>query len=108
MSKFEGKTLIECFLAGRELFKKLDNATIAGNDPNYRSAVETGIDAFNSCLYMIDRLGLFSANEEVEDIKTTSLKYVFQPSIMFGFELTDTKVPHKSLLCHFHVLFLLI
>jgi hypothetical protein len=76
-SSFEEKSLLECFQAGRNIFKQLDDASIAGNDPRRGSVVATGIEALTSCLHLISKTGMFSANEEVEDIKTTSLKYAF-------------------------------
>lgn len=76
-NRFEGKSLLECYTAGREIFKTLDSASVGGNDPKYRILVEDGIASLRACLYLIDRTGLFSTNEEVEDIKTTSLKYAY-------------------------------
>jgi hypothetical protein len=38
--------------------------------------VKKGCEALNKCEDMINKLGLFSANETKEDISTTDLKYI--------------------------------
>jgi flagellin-specific chaperone FliS len=49
--------------------------------------VKKGCEALNKCEDMINKLGLFSANETKEDISTTDLKYILVPYYLA--ELTE-------------------
>lgn len=65
-------------------------ATESGAD---QELVKKGCEALNKCENMINRLGLFSANETKEDISTTDLKYILMPYYLA--ELTE-KIAHDD------------
>lgn len=65
-------------------------ATESGAD---QELVKKGCEALNKCENMINRLGLFSANETKEDISTTDLKYILVPYYLA--ELTE-KIAHDD------------
>ncbi|KAJ1392649.1 TAP46-like protein [Sesbania bispinosa] len=59
-------------------------ATESGAD---QELVKKGCEALNKCEDMVNKLGLFSANETKEDISTTNLKYILVPFYLA--ELTE-------------------
>ncbi|XP_039687607.1 PP2A regulatory subunit TAP46 isoform X2 [Medicago truncatula] len=65
-------------------------ATESGAD---QELVKKGCEALNKCENMVNRLGLFSANETKEDISTTDLKYILVPYYLA--ELTE-KIAHDD------------
>jgi hypothetical protein len=67
------KSLFQCFVEGKRCLQKLED--IAALDPHYEPTLRKGIEHLRAAMQMINKFGLFSANEEAEDIKTASLKY---------------------------------
>jgi hypothetical protein len=68
------KSLLEYFVEGKKCLQKLED--LAGRDPEYDPTLRRGIDSLRTAMQQINKVGLFSANEEAEDIKTSSLKCV--------------------------------
>lgn len=72
-STSKDRTLLDYFTEGRRAYLTMDSGD---SKALTQQQIKSAIDALEQALIMIDRMGLFSPNEEVEDIKTSSLKYV--------------------------------
>ncbi|PNY07896.1 PP2A regulatory subunit TAP46-like protein [Trifolium pratense] len=62
--------------------------------------VKKGCEALNKCEDMINKLGLFSANETKEDISTTDLKYILSGSkddLSVNLSTSTLKTPNSAL-----------
>ncbi|RGB39281.1 TAP42-like protein [Rhizophagus diaphanus] len=64
------------FRVGQELYKSIENTELASSDPLYQQDVKSAISHFRKCVELVDKLKIFSANETVEDINTSDLRFL--------------------------------
>ncbi|KAF9615802.1 hypothetical protein IFM89_026473 [Coptis chinensis] len=67
--------------------------TMASNSTVDKEMLKKGVEAMQKCEDMVNKLGLFSANETKEDIATTNIKYILVPFYLA--ELTE-KIEHSN------------
>lgn len=75
----------EEFKQGLTLFHELDSTSAPSNSKEYQNMVRNAIAYFGSVSQLVEKNAVFSANEELDDIATESLKYdnirVFLPKM---------------------------
>ncbi|CAG8500633.1 5287_t:CDS:2 [Acaulospora morrowiae] len=64
------------FLAGQELYEKIENTSLASSDPVYQEDVKNAILLFSKCAELVSKLNLFSPNETVDDINSVDLRFL--------------------------------
>ncbi|XP_077993668.1 immunoglobulin-binding protein 1-like [Glandiceps talaboti] len=60
----------------------LESSDEPTNNDNYQINVKKAIKLFEECTQMVNELSLFSDNEELEEITTSSLKYLLLPAFL--------------------------
>jgi hypothetical protein len=76
--------LSNTFYQALKQFKQLDSGSIPALDPKYAPLVDNTIALFNKTINMVAQQSVFSSNEELDDIHTTSLKYLLIPYYLSG------------------------
>ncbi|XP_070536168.1 immunoglobulin-binding protein 1-like isoform X2 [Ptychodera flava] len=81
----------------------LEGSDEASNSDKYQLKVKEAIGLFEQCTEMVNQLSLFSDNEDVEEIPTSSLKYLLLPAFLgdlslkvTGGAVTRLKQVHKA------------
>lgn len=64
---------------GYDFFQRVERGELPRTEPEATDSMREGCDWLNRCLDRIDQLGIFSANEELEDVATADLKYLLVP-----------------------------
>lgn len=58
----------------------LESSTLTPSSPSHTTALQTALAAYTSCATAINHLTLFSPNESLDDLPTSSLPYLLVPS----------------------------
>ncbi|KAN0032135.1 hypothetical protein ACTFIV_006011 [Dictyostelium citrinum] len=72
-------TLFESFTWGQKIYIELDESPMSTSDPEYQKQVKSSITHFFTASMNVSKQQIFSKNEELEDIRTDSLKYLLIP-----------------------------
>ncbi|KAN0050049.1 hypothetical protein ACTA71_003149 [Dictyostelium dimigraforme] len=72
-------TLFESFTWGQKIYIELDESSMSTSDPEYQKQVKSSITHFFTASMNVSKQQIFSKNEELEDIRTDSLKYLLIP-----------------------------
>eukprot|EP01132_Coremiostelium_polycephalum_P011618 gene11618-14226_t len=72
-------SLFRAFTIGQKLYLELEESDLSSNDPDYQSKLKSAISHLVVSSIKIDRESIFSKNEDLDDIRTDSLKYVLTP-----------------------------
>lgn len=82
-SSDSGASLPVLYRDASEILRKFDEGELTMRDNGFAETLSNLISKLKECLSLIEALGLFSPNEEVEDVPTAHLKYVYNGIINF-------------------------
>lgn len=77
MSSLSDKSLLHLYLEGKELHRQFEEGKIDSRGSNYSKQIQKLIDTFRTVLELVYKNDLFSSNEILEDLPTSTLKYVY-------------------------------
>ncbi|KAI8806726.1 TAP42-like protein [Cladochytrium replicatum] len=83
----EKLSLPQAFRTAEILFGRLEESSLATNDPAFQRDVVEGIKQLELCRQYVRQLDLFSTNETIEDISTKDLKYLLVDAYIGEFQL---------------------
>ncbi len=75
------ETLQESYVRAEALFRQISGSSLPSIDPGLQKLVSQCLAKLGACRSKISAEGLFSPNEEADDIKTSSLKYLLVPHL---------------------------
>lgn len=78
-SSGSGASLSALYRNAGATLKKFDDGEITMRDGDFAQSLHNLIAQLKECLSLIEAHGLFSPNEEVEDVPTAHLKYAHAP-----------------------------
>ncbi|XP_053214715.1 immunoglobulin-binding protein 1-like [Panonychus citri] len=64
------------------LIKELDNSDLPTNNINYQNKVKQTISLLERSTVMVNQLSLFSENETISDVASSSIKYLLLPALL--------------------------
>lgn len=76
-NKNSSSSLSFIFSQAQKTFQELENSSEPTNSESFQTKVKHAIQTFHILSQRIENLQLFSKNEELEDISTLSLPYLF-------------------------------
>lgn len=89
-------TLSELYLRSLSLVRDLQDTTLLPKSPEYRSLHTRCLDNLSLCASKIQKLNIFTEDEELGDLPTTSLKYM-SLDYLYGIVLEKTPIdPSKT------------
>ncbi|XP_055383862.1 immunoglobulin-binding protein 1 [Condylostylus longicornis] len=74
-----GKKLVDIFSESLELLDGIENSTLAFNNPEYQENVKKCIGLLEDSTRLVNLVGMFSSNENVEEIPTENLEFLLLP-----------------------------
>ncbi|KAF2894954.1 hypothetical protein ILUMI_11222 [Ignelater luminosus] len=81
-SDTDTQTLLSLFEEGLDLYNNLGKIDEPTNSPNVQSNVNKAIRMFEDATRLVSLAGLFSTNEDVEEIPTEHLRYLLLPALL--------------------------
>ncbi|KAH8550944.1 TAP42-like protein [Umbelopsis sp. PMI_123] len=94
----ESLSLSELFNRGQGVFLSLRESKLASADPQFQSQVEQGIAYLERASDLVQRLGIFSENEILEDINANDLRFLLVNAYLGGLQLQRTGGNRKEIL----------
>jgi len=94
------ETLLQHFTEAQELFQQLDTGTLSARSPEFKELITKTIRGFQTCAVLIAQNNFFSPNEEVEEMKTSTIKYLAVPYYLgdlYQRYPSDPKAPEERL-----------
>lgn len=89
-----GNLFDRCF----RLENLIQNSDLPSNDDNYQDAVNCSIIFLEKCTKLVNELGLFSSNEEIDEVSSSDIKYLLLPALLGDLKLKIlNKEPCKRL-----------
>lgn len=73
------KTLLDYFKEGNKLFEEVEASTLHARDPKFRELITNALRNFHKCATLFESNNLLSTNEELDEVHTSTLKYVTIP-----------------------------
>uniref|UniRef100_A0A1E1X2Y5 Putative tap42-like family n=1 Tax=Amblyomma aureolatum TaxID=187763 RepID=A0A1E1X2Y5_9ACAR len=83
-------SLNELFDRGFKLFLEIEKSTDSANDKAYQNKVREATSQFEDATHLVNELGIFSENEEIDEVATSHLKFLLLPALLGS--LTQKKV----------------
>jgi len=90
------ETLSESFVKTWTLFQDIEKSDEPVASDEYQKRVKNCIDQFAQCTCMVNVLGLFSSNEDLEEISTGNLRFLLLPAFLGELELKITNKDRKT------------
>ncbi|KAI8580727.1 hypothetical protein K450DRAFT_235661 [Umbelopsis ramanniana AG] len=94
----ESLSLSELFNRGQGAYLSLKESKLASADPQFQSQVEQGIAYLEKASDLVQRLGIFSENEILEDINVNDLRFLLVNAYLGGLVLQRTGGNRKEIL----------
>jgi immunoglobulin-binding protein 1 len=94
----ESLSLSELFNRGQGVYLGLKDSKLASADPQFQSQVEEGITFLERASDLVQRLGIFSENEILEDINVNDLRFLLVNAYLGGLVLQRTGGNRKEIL----------
>lgn len=60
----------------------LEDSNLSSNEKLFQDAVKMCIKSLEKCTHMVNELNLFSSNEAIEEVETSSIKYLLLPALL--------------------------
>ncbi|KAI8075096.1 TAP42-like protein [Gongronella butleri] len=83
-------SLGELFAKGQSLVAFLEDTTLPSTDFEYQAKVQEATHALEQALHLIDRSGMFSSNELIDDVAPSDLKFLLTSSFLGNVMLKST------------------
>ncbi|XP_054711567.1 immunoglobulin-binding protein 1-like [Uloborus diversus] len=93
-SETSDNTLGKYFDSCLKLCDLVESCDLPTGDSEFQDAVATCIKSLEKCTLMVNELNLFSSNETIEEIQTSSLKYLLLPALLGSLKL---KIQNKEM-----------
>jgi len=84
------ETLSETFVKAWKLFQEIEKSDDPVASEDYQAKVKSCITQFVRCTFMVNILGLFSFNEEIDEVSTGNLRFILLPAFLGDLELKLT------------------
>jgi hypothetical protein len=94
----ESLSLSELFNRGQGVYLGLKESKLASADPQFQRQVEEGITFLERASDLVQRLGIFSENEILEDINVNDLRFLLVNAYLGGLVLQRTGGNRKEIL----------
>ncbi|KAH7945703.1 hypothetical protein HPB49_014329 [Dermacentor silvarum] len=86
----ELRSLNELFDRGFNLYLEIEKSTESANEKSYQDKVREAATQFENATHLVNEAGLFSENEEIDEVATHHLKFLLLPALLGS--LTQKKV----------------
>ncbi|EDO48860.1 predicted protein [Nematostella vectensis] len=83
-------SLSQRFEQGFELHEKIETSDEPSSSDRVQSQISSCIECLMKATEMVNTLGLFSSNEELEEITTLNLRYLLLPALMGDLSIRQT------------------
>lgn len=94
----EGLSLSELFNRGQRIFINVRESTLASADPQLQSQIEEAIAYLERASDLVQRLGIFSENEFLDDINANDLRFLLVNAYLGSLILQRTGSNRKAIL----------
>ena len=94
----EGLSLSELFNRGQGAYISVQESNLASADPQLQSQIEQGIAFLERASDLVQRLGIFSENEFVDDINANDLRFLLVNAYLGSLVLQRTGANRKDIL----------
>lgn len=94
----EGLSLSELFNRGQGIYISVQESNLASADPKLQSQIEQGIAFLERASDLVQRLGIFSENEFVDDINANDLRFLLVNAYLGSLVLQRTGTNRKDIL----------
>ncbi|XP_015928483.2 immunoglobulin-binding protein 1b [Parasteatoda tepidariorum] len=84
-NSFELKEIFDDCL---KLLKLIENTSLSSNDKSLQEAISSCVKSLEKCTKIVNHLDLFSSNETIEEVQTSSLKYLILPACLGSLTLS--------------------
>ncbi|KAL5508982.1 hypothetical protein EMCRGX_G004254 [Ephydatia muelleri] len=75
-------SLADLFKKGFDAQKTIESGNLASDSKEYKQCLAEAVSSLEAATVMVNNLGLFSSNEELEDVATADLKYMLLPALL--------------------------
>ncbi|KAI7868506.1 TAP42-like protein [Spinellus fusiger] len=97
-STMDDLSLGQLFTQGQHLLIALESSSLPSIDSQYQADVQQGLAYLTHADTLLDRLGLFSSNEFLDDMNTNDLRFLLLPAYLGELVLKQTQGERKSIL----------
>ena len=84
-------SLVDLFKKGFEAQKTIESGILASDSKEYKQCLAEAVSSLEVATLMVNNLGLFSSNEELEDVGTADLKYMLLPALLADITLQQVE-----------------
>ncbi|XP_075549853.1 immunoglobulin binding protein Tap42 [Dermacentor variabilis] len=84
------RSLNELFDRGFNLYIEIEKSTESANEKSYQDKVREAATQFENATHLVNETGIFSENEEIDEVATHHLKFLLLPALLGS--LTQKKV----------------
>jgi len=89
-------TLSVLFDKSWKQFQEIENSDESSVNKSYQDNVKQCIRNLESCTRMVSILGIFSSNEEIDEVSTLNLKFFLLPAFLGDLTLKSSDIERKS------------
>uniref|UniRef100_A0A224YRH5 Immunoglobulin cd79a binding protein 1 n=1 Tax=Rhipicephalus zambeziensis TaxID=60191 RepID=A0A224YRH5_9ACAR len=75
-------SLNELFDSGFNLYLEIDKSTESANEKTYQDKVLEATTRFENATHLVNEIGIFSENEELDEVATRHLKFLLLPAFL--------------------------
>ncbi|XP_065919592.1 immunoglobulin-binding protein 1-like [Dysidea avara] len=75
-------SLSQLFAQGLEVQREIENGQMNSSSREYQERVKKGVGLLEDSTRIVNRLDLFSSNEELDEVATANLKYLLLPALL--------------------------
>uniref|UniRef100_A0A6M2CPZ9 Putative tap42-like family ovary overexpressed n=1 Tax=Rhipicephalus microplus TaxID=6941 RepID=A0A6M2CPZ9_RHIMP len=75
-------SLNELFDSGFNLYLEIEKSTESANEKTYQDKVQEATTRFENATHLVNEIGIFSENEELDEVATGHLKFLLLPAFL--------------------------
>ncbi|XP_018336513.1 immunoglobulin-binding protein 1 [Agrilus planipennis] len=90
------ESLADMFKEGLDLYTELNKTNEPSNSPQFQANLRKAISILENATRLVSLSGIFSRNEEVEEVATTDLQYFLLPALLGSLNLKLTTRDRKE------------
>lgn len=99
------ETLSELFTSTWKQFESIENSDDPVASQTYQDNIKSCIEKLICCTRMVNMLGLFSSNEEVQEVSTGNLRFFLLPAFLGELTLKITDMDRKTCISNAFIYF---
>ncbi|XP_064095402.1 immunoglobulin-binding protein 1-like [Macrobrachium nipponense] len=88
-------TLFDKYL---KVYEEVESTTLPTNSPEIQGKIKDAIEGLVKATVLVSELGVFSGNENIEDISTSSIKFLLLPVLLGTFSIKRTDIDRLEVL----------